>query len=39
MFQTANDMGTSTIIGVIITLTPIVLIIATIIIRGKKLFD
>jgi len=39
LFQKTNDMGTSTTIGVIITLTPIILIIATIIIRGKKLFD
>jgi len=30
---------TSTIIGVIVTLTPLVLIIATVIVRGKKLFD
>lgn len=32
-------MGTSTVVGVIITLTPIVLIIITVIVRGKKLFD
>jgi hypothetical protein len=28
-----------TLVGVIITVLPIVLIIATVIIRGKKLFD
>jgi hypothetical protein len=32
-------MNTFTLIGVIITITPVVLIIATIIVRGKKLFD
>jgi hypothetical protein len=32
-------MNTFTLVGVIITLLPIVLIIVTVIIRGKKLFD
>ena len=32
-------MTTYTLIGVIITLLPIILIIATVIVRGKKLFD
>ncbi len=32
-------MNTFTLVGVIITVLPIVLIIATVIIRGKKLFD
>lgn len=32
-------MSVYTVIGIIITLTPIVLIIATVIIRGKELFD
>ena len=32
-------MNTYTVVGVIITVLPIILIIATVIIRGKKLFD
>ncbi len=32
-------MNTYTTVGVIITVLPLVLIIATVIIRGKKLFD
>jgi len=32
-------MTAQTLVGVIITVLPIVLIIATIVIRGKKLFD
>jgi hypothetical protein len=32
-------MNTYTLVGVIITVLPIVLIIATVVIRGKKLFD
>jgi len=31
--------NTYTLVGVIITVLPIVLIIATVIVRGKKLFD
>jgi hypothetical protein len=34
-----TTMNSSTIIGIIICAMPLVLIIATIIIRGKKLFD
>ena len=33
------EMTTYTLIGVVITLLPIILIIATVIVRGKKLFD
>lgn len=32
-------MNTYTLVGVIITVLPLVLIIATVVIRGKKLFD
>ena len=32
-------MNSSTLVGVVICATPLVLIIATIIVRGKKLFD
>ena len=32
-------MSAYTLIGVIITLTPLILIITTVIVRGKKLFD
>ena len=32
-------MNTYTVVGVVITVLPIILIIATVIVRGKKLFD
>jgi hypothetical protein len=32
-------MNTSTLIGIVICATPLALIIATLIVRGKKLFD
>lgn len=32
-------MHNLTLVGVIITVLPIVLIIATVVVRGKKLFD
>jgi hypothetical protein len=32
-------MNSSTLIGIVVCVTPLVLIIATLIIRGKKLFD
>ena len=32
-------MNTSTLIGIVVCVTPLVLIIVTVIVRGKKLFD
>jgi hypothetical protein len=32
-------MNSQTLIGIVVCITPLVLIIATLIVRGKKLFD
>jgi hypothetical protein len=32
-------MNGLTLVGVVVTLTPIVLIVSTLLVRGKKLFD